>query len=435
MSPTLLYIARAGLYLSLFYAFYLLVMRRTTFFRLNRVLLLLGSYLCLLLPLIRLRTTNVAILSEAPTLVGVEGEAAAAAQSPFPWQTVLLGIYLAGMAGTLVLYIVSAWKMGRWIRKGKAEEREGCRLVLLDEDIPSFSWGRKVVMSRKDLAENPAIFTHERMHVKCRHSVDMILFLPLQLLLWWNPLVWITREELRLLHEYEADEGVIQNGIDATQYQLLLVRKAVGEHRFTLASGFQHAQLKNRIAMMLTTSSSRWMRFAYLALLPVLVVFMYACNPTKNNKVPAPAGEEAQTPAPTALPTLGIEPVDGNAAQVTLPETEETLKGKKEIPFQLVDVKPGFNGGDANEFSKWVNSHLSYPDEAKKNEIQGRVTLQFTVGADGVVSNVKVLRSAHELLDAEALRVVSASPKWEPGKQDGQPVAVTYTFPVIFQLR
>jgi TonB family protein len=334
-----------------------------------------------------------------------------------------------------VLYIVSAWKMGRWIRKGKAEEREGCRLVLLDEDIPSFSWGRKVVMSRKDLAENPAIFTHERMHVKCRHSVDMILFLPLQLLLWWNPLVWITREELRLLHEYEADEGVIQNGIDATQYQLLLVRKAVGEHRFTLASGFQHAQLKNRIAMMLTTSSSRWMRFAYLALLPVLVVFMYACNPTKNNKVPAPAGEEAQTPAPTALPTLGIEPVDGNAAQVTLPETEETLKGKKEIPFQLVEVKPGFNGGDANEFSKWVNSHLSYPDEAKKNEIQGRVTLQFTVGADGVVSNVKVLRSAHELLDAEALRVVSASPKWEPGKQDGQPVAVTYTFPVIFQLR
>ena len=434
MSPTLFYIARAGLYLSLFYAFYLLVMRRTTFFRLNRVLLLLGSYLCLLLPLIRLRTTNVAILSEAPTMVGVEGEAAVA-QAPFPWQTVLLGIYLAGMAGTLVLYIVSAWKMGRLIRKGKAEEREGCRLVLLDEDIPSFSWGRKVVMSRGDLAENPAIFTHERMHVKCRHSVDMILFLPLQLLLWWNPLVWITREELRLLHEYEADEGVIQNGIDATQYQLLLVRKAVGEHRFTLASGFQHAQLKNRIAMMLTTSSSRWMRFAYLALLPVLVVFMYACNPTKNNKVPAPAGEEAQTPAPTALPTLGIEPVDGNAAQVTLPETEETLKGKKEIPFQLVDVKPGFNGGDANEFSRWVNSHLSYPDEAKKNEIQGRVTLQFTVGADGVVSNVKVLRSAHELLDAEALRVVSASPKWEPGKQDGQPVAVTYTFPVIFQLR
>ena len=429
MSPFLLYIARAGLYLSLFYAFYLLVMRRTTFFRLNRVLLLLGSYLCLLLPLIRLRTVTVSIVSEGPLMVGVEGEGVAAS-APFPWQTVLLGVYLAGMAATLVLYIASAWKMGRMMRKGKAQEREGCRLVLLEENVPSFSWGRTVVMSRRDLAQNPAIFTHERMHVKCRHSLDMLLFLPLQLLLWWNPLVWITREELRLLHEYEADEGVIQNGIDATQYQLLLVRKAVGEHRFTLASGFQHAQLKNRIAMMLTTSSSRWMRYAYLALLPVLVVFMYACNPTKNNKVPAPAGEEA--PATTPAPASDIDAIAPETIQVTLPETEEAMK---EIPFQLVDVKPGFNGGDANEFSKWVNSQLKYPDQAKKDEIQGRVTLQFTVGADGVVRNVRVLRSAHELLDAEALRVVSASPKWEPGLQEGKPVAVTYTFPVIFQLR
>ena len=429
MSPFLLYIARAGLYLSLFYAFYLLVMRRTTFFRLNRVLLLLGSYLCLLLPLIRLRTVTVSIVSEGPLMVGVEGEGVAAS-APFPWQTVLLGVYLAGMAATLVLYIASAWKMGRMMRKGKAQEREGCRLVLLEENVPSFSWGRTVVMSRRDLAQNPAIFTHERMHVKCRHSLDMLLFLPLQLLLWWNPLVWITREELRLLHEYEADEGVIQNGIDATQYQLLLVRKAVGEHRFTLASGFQHAQLKNRIAMMLTTSSSRWMRYAYLALLPVLVVFMYACNPTKNNKVPAPAGEEA--PATTPAPASDIDAIAPETIQVTLPETEEAMK---EIPFQLVDVKPGFNGGDANEFSKWVNSQLKYPDQAKKDEIQGRVTLQFTVGADGVVRNVRVLRSAHELLDAEALRVVSASPKWEPGQQEGKPVAVTYTFPVIFQLR
>ena len=429
MSPFLLYIARAGLYLSLFYAFYLLVMRRTTFFRLNRVLLLLGSYLCLLLPLIRLRTVTVSIVSEGPLMVGVEGEGVAAS-APFPWQTVLLGVYLAGMAATLVLYIASAWKMGRMMRKGKAQEREGCRLVLLEENVPSFSWGRTVVMSRRDLAQNPAIFTHERMHVKCRHSVDMILFLPRQLLLWWTPLVWITREELRLVHEYEADEGVIQNGIDATQYQLLLVRKAVGEHRFTLASGFQHAQLKNRIAMMLTTSSSRWMRYAYLALLPVLVVFMYACNPTKNNKVPAPAGEEA--PATTPAPASDIDAIAPETIQVTLPETEEAMK---EIPFQLVDVKPGFNGGDANEFSKWVNSQLKYPDQAKKDEIQGRVTLQFTVGADGVVRNVRVLRSAHELLDAEALRVVSASPKWEPGRQRERPVKVTYTFPVIFQLR
>ena len=422
MSPFLLYMLRSGLYLSLFYAFYLLVMRRTTFFRLNRALLLAGSYLCLLLPLVRLRTITVSIVSEGPTMVGVEGEGVAAS-APFPWQTILLGLYLAGALVTLVLYGVSAWKMGRLIRSGNAEEREGCRLVLLDQDVPSFSWGRKVVMSRRDLAQNPAIFTHERMHVQCRHSVDMILFLPLQCVFWWNPLVWITREELRLVHEYEADEGVIQNGIDATQYQLLLVRKAVGEHRFTLASGFQHAQLKNRIAMMLKPISPLWMRYAYLILFPVLAVFMYACNPTKNNQVTAPAA--AEEVAPEAIPADNAP----QTIEVAVPEKGEA------VPFQLVETKPGFNGGDANEFSKWVNSQLKYPEQAKKDKIQGRVTLQFTVGADGVVRDARVIRGAHELLDAEALRVVSASPKWEPGVQNGEPVNVTYTFPVIFQLR
>ena len=105
------------------------------------------------------------------------------------------------------------------------------------------------------------------------------------------------------------------------------------------------------------------------------------------------------------------------------------------IPFQLVEEKPSFNGGDANEFSKWVNSRLVYPEIAKENGVQGRVTLQFTVNADGSVSNVKVLRGVDSSLDKEAVRVVSSSPKWKPGKQRDRAVKVTYTFPVIFQLR
>ena len=113
---------------------------------------------------------------------------------------------------------------------------------------------------------------------------------------------------------------------------------------------------------------------------------------------------------------------------------EETVE-EEAIPFQLVEEKPSFNGGDANEFSKWVNSKLVYPEIAKENGVQGRVTLQFTVNADGTVSNVKVLRGVDSLLDKEAVRVVSSSPKWKPGKQRDRAVKVTYTFPVIFQLR
>ena len=126
---------------------------------------------------------------------------------------------------------------------------------------------------------------------------------------------------------------------------------------------------------------------------------------------------------------LGVEIMD----YVETVEEEEVEE--EAIPFQLVEEKPKFKGGDANEFSKWVNSNLVYPEIAKENGVQGRVTLQFTVNVDGSVTNVKVLRGVDSSLDKEAVRVVSNSPKWTPGKQRDRAVKVTYTFPVIFQLR
>lgn len=126
---------------------------------------------------------------------------------------------------------------------------------------------------------------------------------------------------------------------------------------------------------------------------------------------------------------LGVEIMDYKEEAV-----EEAVE-EEAIPFQLVEQKPSFQGGDANAFSKWVNERLVYPEIAKENGVQGRVMLQFTVGADGKVSNVKVLRGVDPSLDKEAVRVVSSSPKWTPGKQRDRAVKVTYTFPVIFQLR
>ena len=408
MNAFLLYIARVGLYLSLFYAFYLLVMRRTTFFGLNRALLLAGSYLCLVLPLIPLRTVSASIaVSELTMVVVAQAPGVQTVQTSFPWKEVLLAVYAAGVLVTLVLYVISARKMVRLIRSGEKTERDSCRIIILEQDTPSFSWGRYIVIGRKDLEDNPAIFTHELMHVQHRHSLDLLLFLPFQLFLWWNPLVWITREELRLVHEYEADESVLQKGIDATQYQLLLVRKAVGEQRFSLASGFQHAKLKNRITMMLKSSSSRWMRWSYLALIPVLAVFMFACNNPKKNK----KAQEA-------------------------PETKaEAVQELEAVAFSDIEVKPTFGSGDANAFAQWAYGQLKYPEQAIKDQAQGRVMVQFTIGTDGAVRDIQVLRGVREDLDAEAVRVVSSSPKWEPGIQDDKPVPVSFTFPVVFKLQ
>ena len=125
---------------------------------------------------------------------------------------------------------------------------------------------------------------------------------------------------------------------------------------------------------------------------------------------------------------LGVEIMD-------YVEVEEEVVEEEAIPFQLVEEKPSFQGGDANQFSKWVNSRLQYPEIAKENGVQGRVTLQFTVEKDGTVTKVRVLRGVDPSLDKEAVRVVSMSPKWKPGKQRDRAVPVTYTFPVIFQLR
>ena len=126
--------------------------------------------------------------------------------------------------------------------------------------------------------------------------------------------------------------------------------------------------------------------------------------------------------------SLGVEIMD-------YVEVEEEEVEEEAIPFQLVEEKPSFQGGDANQFSKWVNQRLVYPEIAKENGVQGRVTLQFTVEKDGSVTKVKVLRGVDPSLDREAVRVVSTSPKWKPGKQRDRAVPVTYTFPVIFQLR
>ena len=416
MTPFLLYIGRSSLYLALFYAFFLLVMRRTTFFRLNRILLLVGTLACFLLPLLRLRTVEIpGVMAGVPIITEAAQEAPSAQVTKVnPWMI----LYAAGFLAVLAWTVVALVRMRRTIRKGEVRRLEdGTKLVLTEADVPSFSWGRTIVMSRKDAEANPAILQHEKAHVQKVHTLDILLFTAVTLVHWFNPLVWITLSELKLLHEYEADDAVLNKGIDATQYQLLLVRKAVGDKRFTLANGFQHAKLKNRIDMMLKNPSSGWQRLAWLAVFPFLAGTMFLCNPVRAKVV-------------SDLPEILSETV------TDLPETIAQVPDTTQaVPFSLVETKPTFEGGDAVEFSKWVNGNLRYPESAKNAGIQGRVTLQFTVGKDGKVGDVKVLKGIDPELDAEALRVVSSSPAWTPGYVKGNPVKVTYTFPIIFRLR
>lgn len=416
MTTILLYIVRGGFYLGLFYAFFLLVMRRTKLFRLNRTLLLVGSYLCLLLPAIRIRTVDVNVAVTGITMIAAGAEPIGQTLPPVSlyWKF-LMGIYCSGAIVTFILYLANAWKMGKLIRRGQSIEQDGCQLILLEESIPSFSWGRMVVMCRKDFQDNSAIYTHELVHVQSRHSLDLLLFIPIHCLSWWNPLTWITRKELQLLHEYEADEGVLELGIDATSYQLLLVQKAAGERCFSLANEFQHAELKNRIEMMLKSGTSKWLSWSYLTLIPLMAGAVFFCNPAK------------------AIATAPKQAYDTTYEQAPL-QKQEADTNPTFVRYRHFVRLPSFNGGEIEEFTRWVNARITNNDLVVQGDTQGNALVQFTVDTDGTVRDVTLVSSLREDLDIAAIQAVSSSPKWEPAiNTEGIPVPVSFAISVSFQ--
>lgn len=425
------YIVTSGLLLSVFYAFFMLLMRKTTFFTFNRFSLMAGSLLCLALPLIHWDFSGTAVSNVIPTLtlpqavVSAEGGTLNAADKGISWLGVVSGIYFLGAFVVLIMNILSVIQTSRMIASGEHIQKEGFKVTIVDATVASFSFLGHIVISREDFTATPVILTHEMSHVRKRHSVDVLLFSVVTVLHWFNPLVWLARAELKMLHEYEADESVINQGVNAADYQLLLVRKAVGEHRFRLANGFNHTKLSNRITMMMSEKTNGWIRLSYVACVPLLACMLCFCT---SNKQTSEMTERT-------VDALDAEPQDINEV-VAIGVTDATTAEEDEpVPFQSAEVKPMFQGGDANNFAKWVNEHLIYPEDAQKAKKQGRVVVQFTITKTGKMENVKVLRGTFKSLDEEALRIVKSSPVWEPGKMQGKAVDVTYTFPIVFRLK
>ncbi len=288
MAPLLLYLIQSGICLGLFYLFFMLVMRRSTLFRFNRLTLLAGSLVCLVLPLFPITVSEPQLvqqpmqtLSELLTvpeetdkmLMTLPTEEAEQLILHAHDDTRLSGclsvLYLTGALITLALTALSFVRIWRLIRRAPYREENGYRLIVLPQPVHSFSFGRYIVLSEEDYRESPYVLIHERMHLRYRHTWDSLWFIAVVIVYWFNPLVWLMRLEMQQLHEYEADEGVIHQGINATQYQLLLVKKAVGTRLYSMANGFNHSKLKNRITMMLEKRTNGWARLKVLLAVPV----------------------------------------------------------------------------------------------------------------------------------------------------------------------
>ena len=355
----------------------------------------------------------------------VVSEGVGAEEAGFDWMRLLYCVYAAGCAAALAVFAVSLGRIRGLIRRYKGVrycyDGDRCAVLhVMESDTSSFSFMNHVFIGSNDYGKHPEVLLHECMHVRACHSADMVVMSLVCALQWFNPIVWVMRSEIRMMHEYEADEAVLKQGIDAVQYQLLLVRKAVGDHRFLLASSFNHSKLKNRIAMMKKIKTTKWAALAYIACLPQLLAAMSFNATDSGNDVMS--GTDTLTALAGSVELVAAGPESADTAKV--------------YEYFALDVPPKFNGGDARqEFPKWFYAQLTYPDDARNAGMQGRVIVLFQINKDGSVSDINLLEGVCESIDNEVIRVVSESPDWTPGYVDGKPVNVTYAFPVLFQLR
>ena len=299
MGVFFIYILKSSVCLVLFYLFFRLLLSKETFHRFNRMALLGVLFFSLLIPCIEVTTRHQvevqqAVLSIEQLLLMAELETTPAnvgavqETSAISWVQIVLLVYWAGILFLACRNIYSLICLFRLVHSGKHEKLEkGVTLVVHNQEIVPFSWMKYIVISRKDLEENGReILIHEMAHIHHRHSVDLLVADICIFFQWFNPGAWLLKQELQNIHEYEADETVINEGVNAKEYQLLLIKKAVGTRLYSMANSFNHSKLKKRITMMLKEKSNPWARLKYLYVLPLAAIAVTAfARPEISEKV------------------------------------------------------------------------------------------------------------------------------------------------------
>ena len=287
MGAFFVYIVKSAVCLAVFYLFYRLLLSRETFHRFNRIALLGILILSCVIPLAEvtmkepMEVSQQLLTWEELLLVADLNQTAIVETAPVSAITWCEGLLMAYLLGIVFFFLRNVWSLSRMLRliKGSTLVRRenGITLITHQKEIAPFSWMKFVVISEKDLKENgEEILTHEYAHIRKRHSIDLLIADICIFFQWFNPASWLLKQELQNIHEFEADESVILQGIDAKKYQLLLIKKAVGTRLYSMANSFNHSSLKKRITMMLKKKSNPWARLKYLYVLPLAAIAVAA---------------------------------------------------------------------------------------------------------------------------------------------------------------
>ena len=451
-----IYLIKINVALMLLYGFYRLTVSRDTFFGLRRLTLWLIYAVALMVPALNLEYW----VRDTPTMASMANVYAdtfypvvvVKAQAPgITWIDMLLGIYWAGVA---VLSLRLVWQLFSIIRLAaisRKQEVEGITVHLLKGEGSPFSFFRWVFMYPSTLEGKQLheVMVHECTHVSGLHSLDTLFSELFSIACWFNPFAWLMKQEVRMNLEYLADESVLSDGNARKSYQYHLLGLAYRQPKDStkIANNFNLLPLKKRIKMMNKRRTSEIGKAKYLLFAPLAGALLMVSNIESvareiGGQVPEVA--EVQQKAEQALnadvavanPMAKAE--EAKAAELAKAEAKASdvtapADTTKNVVYDVTETMPQFPGGQG-VMMKYLAANIKYPASAVKAKKQGRVIIAFVIQKDGSVTNARIVKSVDPELDAEALRIVKAMPNWTPGTQDGKPVNVRYTIPVVFSL-
>lgn len=321
--------------------------------------------------------------------------------------------YMVGFILLVFRFLYALYKIGILHQKTKILHFNGLRVVLTGNVFQPFSFMNTVFVP-ESFRENDgfqSILSHESVHVKQKHTFDLILLellLPVQ---WFNPFAWLLRKAIRENHEFLADRAVLDAGFPVSEYQKMLLYQVMGT-KFDLGTGFGYSLTKKRFKMMKTqvNKKSLLLSSTLTVLLFSGILFVAATELSADNLI-NPGNSETQV----QIEKIPLDQDDGK------------------VVFTVVEQMPEYPGG-IKALQEYLSENIEYPKEAMKNGIQGKVFVGFVVNTKGKIVDIKIARSVDPLLDKEALRVVKAMQDWTPGKQRGKKVNVAFTLPINFAL-
>lgn len=423
MNNAVNFLLESGVSLALLSLIYILFLRNETYFRFNRVFLLISVAFSVLLPFLHFKVLGPqsVMLPEVTvtphrnlleTVVVFGQDFSGVVENTVSSNLIIISVYLVGVAFFLARFIFRLIQIFLLVKRNSVHKNGTIKFVALTKSYSPFSFLNYVFINpdKEKEAGFDKMVAHEMEHIRQGHTFDVLILEIMTIFQWFNPFLWMLKRVIRENHEFLADHAVLNTGVSRAQYKQLLLNQVVGS-QLVMTNNFNTSLIKNRIQMISKIKSSKLARLKYLAaFIPVIaLVVFFACE--KNELQDLTQIEE----------------------QIKSAEIEKTIPEDENV-FFIVEQMPEFPGGEM-ALRKHIATSVDYPAEAHKNGISGKVYVTFVVTKDGSVANAEIARGVDPLLDKEALRVIKNMTDWQPGYQRGEPVNVKYTVPIDFALQ